>query len=640
MKILKFYLISSLINSIFCNIVPTAYIQDTTALTEAISSICETLFIENSIQFTTYVYGYTTSQTNDVINGFLRRVTPKSQTRLRHLKTINVRHMISIFGSAVIFMQDSAALATFSMSSRFGSNFPLDVKILIFLYDEVQSVPVPQPFQNDSTMLLHYFYYLRNEKDMMTFFTSDAFTYGRCNHPTLVALNVFDKNAQKWQSKLEGHEKFDNFNGCELKLVELWSQFLSFEFNSPEIMECMTGNRKYEECVELLRSTNENIEGLYAELFKISSKRRNFTSKLQIGLRSEDESSKIPIIQLQTVLMNQGSLFPIAYFLESSYMFAVTPTDVYSNYEKLWKPFDDVTWILLLMTFIAAFIVIFVAKFLTNSVRRFIFGREVLTPALNVLQILFGISQIKLPDSSVARFILLLFLFFCLIFRTCYQSMLFDFMTSDMRKPMPRTIEDLVTMDYTIISCRQGHEREVRHIFEHLNGSKIKIYQECNEIGHLYCQHYNSASQRLAFFIEDNQFPVFNAICHGSALKLKNFHSYPSLTPLVTAPNSFMYRTFKDVMERLIPAGIPQHLYEYQELKMFKKYEPENHKNPKVLTVNDLLFGFVLWIGACGMSVVGFMIEIINLKLRLIFGNFVGFFAILKLLRDVRFDAT
>jgi hypothetical protein len=77
---------------------------------------------------------------------------------------------------------------------------------------------------------------------------------------------------------------------------------------------------------------------------------------------------------------------------------------------------------------------------------------DVTNPAYNALGIFFGISQLRLPCESFSRFVLLLYIWFCLIFRTCYQSMMFEFMTSDMRKPVPASIDDLILMNYTIFT--------------------------------------------------------------------------------------------------------------------------------------------------------------------------------------------
>jgi hypothetical protein len=78
-------------------------------------------------------------------------------------------------------------------------------------------------------------------------------------------------------------------------------------------------------------------------------------------------------------------------------------------------------------------------------------------PAFNAVGIFFGIGQTQLPRKNFSRIILMLFIWFCLIFRTCWQSMMFEFMTTDMRKPLPETIEDLRAMDYTIVLINSAY---------------------------------------------------------------------------------------------------------------------------------------------------------------------------------------
>jgi hypothetical protein len=89
-------------------------------------------------------------------------------------------------------------------------------------------------------------------------------------------------------------------------------------------------------------------------------------------------------------------------------------------------------------------------------------------PAYNVVSIFFGIGQTRLPVENFSRFVWLLFIWFCLIFRTCYQSKLFEFMTSDMRKPLPESVDDLREMNYTIMLM----DKKMFHIFnqEIING--------------------------------------------------------------------------------------------------------------------------------------------------------------------------
>jgi hypothetical protein len=112
-------------------------------------------------------------------------------------------------------------------------------------------------------------------------------------------------------------------------------------------------------------------------------------------------------------------------FLDLDVYFLSTPAEAYTPYEKMILPFDLSTWILLNVTFVTAFAVIFIVNRFPGHIQELFYGHKVQNCSWNVIRIFFGISQTKLPLNAFARFILLLFLFFCLIFRTCYQNKLF-----------------------------------------------------------------------------------------------------------------------------------------------------------------------------------------------------------------------
>jgi hypothetical protein len=122
-------------------------------------------------------------------------------------------------------------------------------------------------------------------------------------------------------------------------------------------------------------------------------------------------------------------------------------------------PFDASTWFLLILTFTIAFIVIFLAKKSSQSLRNRIYGRGIRTPAFNVVGTFFGIGQVRLPVESFPRFILMCFILFCLIIRTAYQGVSYDMMTKDMKKPLPKTIHDLYLQNYTILVEKHIVER-------------------------------------------------------------------------------------------------------------------------------------------------------------------------------------
>ena len=122
-------------------------------------------------------------------------------------------------------------------------------------------------------------------------------------------------------------------------------------------------------------------------------------------------------------------------------------------------------------------------------------------------------------------------------------------------------------------------------------------------------------------------------MCHGAAVKLKNFNSNLSLVTLFTTHRSIIHRHLSATLDKVIPAGIPQYLLDYYKSLLFKKYERIEDKSPNVLAVHDLGYGFVLWLCACGISAVGFLLELVTFRMKMSINNFVGIFGILAVLQ-------
>jgi len=73
--------------------------------------------------------------------------------------------------------------------------------------------------------------------------------------------------------------------------------------------------------------------------------------------------------------------------------------------------------------------------------------------------------------------------------------------------------------------------------------------------------------------------------------------------------NSILFPLFDEVMRMLIPSGIPQYLPEF-----YYVLQGNNDwtvaKGPRILNLDDLSFLFILWISACGCSLIIFVVEI------------------------------
>jgi hypothetical protein len=481
MKIGRIVAILSLLSSTNCvnhQLFPSYTDHHTISL--AILQICHKFFIEKSIKFEVIVFGTTNQHHhyNDVVNQFLQYTNKLPKTNLvKFIENCVDTQPFPVRNPAIVFLLNTEAASCFTKNAVNQDRFGIGHKYLVYVDEELNTVTIRTKFLSDLTYPDGYLYFIVNYQNQFGLYTHEFFTEEHCNEPTLVTLNSFGKKSLRWHSKLMDHTKFQNFHGCELILVELFGIFFNFGHQNQKILNCIR-SKDMLRCNHLIYQLSqiEQPQGFLVELFKMISQSSNFTAVIQVEMPEYFKKfynivQPYPVVKFRFGSFNSeiGSLTKL--YFDSNFLMAATPNEFYSNYEKLLLPFDDVTWTLLLLTFLVAFWVILIMKFAPSVLRDLIFGHEILTPFLNVFHIFFGISQMKLPGASVPRIILILFIIFCLIFRTCYQSMLFEFMTSDMRKPPPKTIDDLVSNNYKIISCDQGH---LEQLMKHVNNEETR----------------------------------------------------------------------------------------------------------------------------------------------------------------------
>jgi len=329
----------------------------------------------------------------------------------------------------------------------FISNLTFDQLQSSQIYDNYMTLPVV-----GSDVFTHT-YFITNEIDTVTLSTFEWFSPYGCNRPHLHKLNTFDKKTQKWNSKLENYEKFLNYHNCELVMMLPFPLDDSFNYH-------ISGYSLVN-----MDSTDFEIHGISPVIFEIGSMHRNYKPAYQPVLMESHWLINLNSQSAEIIPINRTSKAPNVYFQISAdkmdiplqvskilsnlniYVF-VTPAEKFTPYEKFILPFDMQTWILLFVTFLITFLTIVIINRLSKSTQNIVYGDNVATPIWNVIRIFFGISQTKLPKKKFSRFILMMFIFFCLIFRTCFQSKFFEFLTGEPRHPPPRTIEDLRERNY------------------------------------------------------------------------------------------------------------------------------------------------------------------------------------------------
>jgi hypothetical protein len=110
--------------------------------------------------------------------------------------------------------------------------------------------------------------------------------------------------------------------------------------------------------------------------------------------------------------------------------------------------FDIYVWMMIAITFIGGFLTIQIVNICSEKVKDLFFGERIRTPTINFLAVIFGLGQKVLPRKSFARFLLMMFIISCLILRTCHQSILFQLMQEELRKPELKEINEAIAKDY------------------------------------------------------------------------------------------------------------------------------------------------------------------------------------------------
>jgi hypothetical protein len=135
-------------------------------------------------------------------------------------------------------------------------------------------------------------------------------------------------------------------------------------------------------------------------------------------------------------------------FVTSNLIWAVPPGRPYSSLEKFIKPFDPFVWICFFVVLFIAFLVIGALSFKAPHFEGFVYGPNVHSPSLNVLNLTLGGSLTRLPTRNFARYILIVFIFYSFIMQNSYQGALFKFMQMSLCEKELSTTDELVKNDF------------------------------------------------------------------------------------------------------------------------------------------------------------------------------------------------
>ncbi|KAG5666636.1 hypothetical protein PVAND_014652 [Polypedilum vanderplanki] len=605
------------------------YEMITQSVSNAMMDVIQEFYIERNITFSFIIYGETTDHINDVINEITRQINNRILVTIVYLEDI-INYKIEIMHSAVIFLKTIENLrklhGKFSYNGKelfieFTTVSMQQFKFLVYTEEIVTAHDIRKAMITEIHSIfladIRFFEYfiLKNEYTLKIEFGANVlFSEIACGEFAPKLLNIYDIKTQKWEKKLKNYNHFDDFYGCLISFSISFGQ----DFYTKETYSKVEEN--HEKGLKGLWKTDKDYFGATHEILGYLAKKHNFTKHYTIlnqytfevmtGSDNFKSSDKFTI-----AISNIGRYrkkYPTTLTLplyQLYFYYLVSPNDLYTNYEKLLMPFDHTTWFFLVLVLISSFLIIICSLKCSQKIQTLIHGEGIKSPFYNALGIIFGISQLKLPTESGNRAALLLFIWFCLMFRTCYQSMLFEFMTSDMRKPLPTSIEEILKYNYEIVYQEGGYNSindeiiDKREILFSQEVSFAKFYE-------MYEAALNGSSKiKYAFLVNQNVHGILNSTFKSSLSTMENEGTTFTWTYSIPR-NLLLSNEMVEVINEFVPSGIIQYLYDFMLWLNFRPTDFQEEDSRRILSMTDLEFGFVLWIVSLSVPLICFLYEV------------------------------
>lgn len=261
---------------------------------------------------------------------------------------------------------------------------------------------------------IHNANFLLNEnEETIDLVTPQMYSSTSCNVFKLDTINRFSKRTMQWENSSFYPQMYKNLHGCTLlvKGPSQWLDQLSFK-----VVEALTRFLNYRMKDNENQRTDTRIKyELFSNIMRLDFGRKRAS---------------------------------VPFFSDQNFFF-IPPGDRYTAFEKMFMMFELEVWIAIAVTLLIAFAVIQVINLFSYKIQDFVYGTNNRTPSLNVQSIFLTGNQFKIPGRNFARFLLMLYIIWSLIIRTCYQSKLFEYLQAGLKKPKVTTIKKMIERNFT-----------------------------------------------------------------------------------------------------------------------------------------------------------------------------------------------
>lgn len=378
-------------------------------LGEALSEVVNNYYVQNSFRFMIINYG----GNKQYFSKICEQVTEKNQENFA-MKIYNVNSnsntSIVLKESAIFFLKSNKDLQ--SLNQRLKMNFVDFTKFHHFIifqefYKNLKSFEIIENYAFYVNIIHHESFLIINKDMNVDLMAVQIFPKENNCSPRIAKINEFIKESHQWKAN-RFEIKFSNkFNKCRIGFGMPKSE--KGKLIETIILEKIlkTLENKFEYKTNFILGSNASLSMM------------NNRSKLVTFCPTIMPTK----LQLNTVLSLY--VFP---FQQHEYTFLLPYGNSYSPMEKFLLPFDLATWICVITILILGCITILFVKKTNKNFKTLVFGENVRSPAFNMMIAICGQNQISLPKKFFARFILMLFILYCLVMRTGFQGVQYTIM--------------------------------------------------------------------------------------------------------------------------------------------------------------------------------------------------------------------
>lgn len=383
-------------------------LQSTKTFSNALNVIVKKFYLENNIKFNFLIYGeQCESFAYDIISNVMQSNPEIESSEIKLEKEhSNKSAKITLMRSTIIFIESFQSYPSYFDRIEMSNTDYLKFQHIL-VYKEANEDFSPAELTNLPAYYLLYtsisyelglYRTIKNPFQLILNGHTHSFERNKtCNFEDKT-LNIFSIKNQTWENDNFEFEEIKNFDNC----VMMFGSDRDIETWKKDILTI----RRLAAFMTMKDSLNFQMQINFSIGYNYHASLDHF-----------DDSGEY----------NRFSFVYI--FSEQREALVIALGDEYGPYEKFYLPFDNLTWVWCGIFFGGGFFVIFIIKLLNRrEIEDFVFGYNIQSPAFNILVAFFGQSQNILPTRNFSRFILMLFILFCLLIRTAYQGVQFEMM--------------------------------------------------------------------------------------------------------------------------------------------------------------------------------------------------------------------